>query len=242
MGGLGRQIPGSYAEYTCVFSKYVRRVPSTTNLSIAQIASLPEMSETTWGSLKTGLDLREGESLLIRGSTSSIGLCAIQLARSMGSPRIGATSRSAKRETMLKEAGANEIYIDNGTIADQVMSSSKGGFDKVLELIGTTTLLDSLKCTVERGTVCMTGIQGGSWELQKFQPLDDIPNRARLCAYGGDAEDWLKLPWDDIVKQADERRLQVPIKAFKFEEIHKVHEILESGGGGAKMVIVVTEE
>jgi NADPH:quinone reductase-like Zn-dependent oxidoreductase len=242
MGGLGRQIPGSYAEYTCVTSKYLRRVPETKNLSIAELASLPEMMETTWGSLKTGLDLQKGESLLIRGSTSSIGLCALQLARTMGASRIGATTRSAKRETMLKEAGADEVYVDNGKIADQVAASAKGGYDKVLELTGTTTLLDSLHCAVVRGTVCMTGIQGGSWQLEKFQPLDDIPNRVRLASYGGDAQDWLDLPFDEIVKNVDEGRIKVPVKAFKFDEIHKVHEILESGGGGAKMVIVVAEE
>ncbi|OTA90715.1 hypothetical protein M434DRAFT_397804 [Hypoxylon sp. CO27-5] len=240
MGGLGRQTPGSYAEYTCVSEGNIRPIPAT-SLSIGTLAALPEMLQTTWGSLVTGLDLRPGESLLVRGATSSIGLCALQLARKLGAARIGATSRKAERDTMLRDNGADEIFIDSGEIAEDVAQSTKGGFNKVLELVGTTTLLDSLKCTVPRGVVCMTGIQGGSWEMKKFTPMSDLPNRVRLCAYGGGPDDFMALPWEELIRDIEEGKINIPVREFKLEDIHSIHEILESGGGGAKMVVVVAD-
>ncbi len=193
MGGLGREIPGSYAEYTCVAQEHLRAIPATRNLSVPQLASLPEMLQTAWGALTSGLDLRPGESLLIRGATSSIGLCAMQLARRVGARRVGATTRQASREAMLRAAGADDVFIDAGSIAEAARletrtgAAERGGVDKVLELVGTTTLRDSVQCAREGGTVCMVGIQGGSWEMQSFSPMADLPNRVRLCAYGGGA-------------------------------------------------------
>ncbi|KAI0474123.1 hypothetical protein GGR56DRAFT_676554 [Xylariaceae sp. FL0804] len=261
MGGLGREIPGSYAEYTCVAARDVRPIPpptttkTTGGLPIGVLAALPEMLQTTWGSLFAGLDLRPGESLLVRGATSSIGLCALQLARRYGAGRVGATSRDPRREQMLRDSGADEVYIDGGEIAEDVARSAGGGFDKVLELIGTTTLIDSAKCDfntytedlvpsrlVPKGTVCMTGIQGGEWELKSFMPMAALPNRVRLCAYGGSQADLLAMPWDEMIRDIEAGRIKIPIREFKLDDIHEVHRILESGGGGAKMVVVLADD
>ncbi|KAK8136029.1 quinone reductase [Apiospora sp. TS-2023a] len=241
MGGLGREIPGSYAEYTCVDAGNIRPFPPT-SLPVSVLASLPEMMRTTWGSLVSGLDLKPGESLLVRGATSSIGLCALQLARTLGATRVAGTTRNGAREQMLRDYGANEVFVDSGDIADQVAQSPRGSFDKVLELNGATTLRDSLRCAVAKGTVCMTGIQGGSWELDQFHPMYDLPNRVRLCGYGGGAEDFHDMPFEQIVKDVEEGRVKIPVKQFKLDEIQEVHRILESGGRGAKMVIVVSDE
>ncbi|KAI1374348.1 putative zinc-binding oxidoreductase [Hypoxylon crocopeplum] len=241
MGGLGRQIPGSYAEYTCVSEANVRPIPAS-SLSVGTLAALPEMLQTTWGSLVSSLDLKPGESLLVRGATSSIGLCALQLARKIGATRIGATTRNANREKMLRDNGADEVFIDGGEIASDVAQSVKGGFDKVLELVGTTTLLDSMKCAAPRGTVCMTGIQGGSWEFEKFTPMVDIPDLVRLCKYSGGPTNFMSLPWEELIQDIENGRVKIPTREFKLEDIHTVHEILESAGGGAKMVVVVTDE
>jgi NADPH:quinone reductase-like Zn-dependent oxidoreductase len=241
MGGLGRSINGSYAEYTCVSTANIRPIPAT-KLPVATLAALPEMLQTTWGSLTAGLDLQSGESVLIRGATSSIGLCALQLAKWLGASRVAATTRSDTRVRMLRDAGADEVFVDGGSIASQVSGSPNGGFDKVLDLVGTTTLRDSVRCAKPRGTVCMTGIQGGEWVWDKFEPFSDLPNRVRLCGYGGGPDDFRAMPWEELVMEVEAGKISVPIRAFKLEEIQKIHEMLESGGGGAKMVVVVAEE
>ena len=234
MGGLGRTIPGSYAEYACPSKSHVRPVPSTT-LPIATIAALPELLQTVYGSLIEGLELKKGESLLVRGATSSIGLMAMQMAKYFGA-RVAGTTRSVKREQLLRDNGADEVYIDNGTIADQV--SEDGHFDKVLELVGATTLKDSAKCLKPKGTVCMTGIQGGEWIMKEFYPMEMLSGRKRLTAYAGSPQDFLSMPWDDLVRAVEDGKLGISVREFKLDQIHEVHERMESGGGGEKMVVV----
>ena len=241
MGGLGREIPGGYEEYCAVPQDNVRPIPETKNLSIAQLAALPEMFQTTWGALSAGLDVQKGESVLIRGATSSIGLCALQFLKAkFGVSRVGATTRQPSREGMLKGAGADEVFIDNGSIAEDVAKSQGGKYDKCLELTGTTTMMDSAACLKPKGTLCMTGIQGGQWELERFSPMA-IPNRVRVCGYGGGPADFHAMPWEELVKDVDEGRINIPCKEFKMEDIQKIHEIMESGGGGAKMAVVVDD-
>ncbi|KAF7528758.1 hypothetical protein G7054_g10055 [Neopestalotiopsis clavispora] len=246
MGGLGRQIPGSYAEYTCVAEANIRPIPPT-NLPISVLAALPEMLQTTWGSLVQGLDLKAGQSLLIRGATSSIGLCAIQLARRLGASRIAATTRSREREQMLRNAGADEVLIDDGKIADHVRNGSgsgsdcKGPFNSVLELVGATTVRDSLKCVVPKGTVCVSGMQSGEWVVDNLDLFMDLPNRARLCVYGGGPEDFMMMPFEALIRDVEAGRIKIPVRNFQLDEIQKVHEILEAGGGGAKMAVIMDE-
>ena len=134
------------------------------------------------------------------------------------------------------------MFIDSGSIAEEVASSPGGPFDKVLELVGTTTVRDSLGCVRPQGLVCISGMQGGEWELNGFNMFDLIClNRSRLTAYGGGPADFQAMPWEELVKDADEGKIKIPVRAFKFEDIQKIHEIMESGGGGAKMVVVVAE-
>ena len=72
MGGMGRTIDGGYAEYTCVPVR--QTVPFTSGLDWATLGAIPEMLQTSHGSLTVGLDAQPGQTLLIRGGTSSIGM------------------------------------------------------------------------------------------------------------------------------------------------------------------------
>lgn len=170
------------------------------------------------------------QSTPARPPTTS-GLCAVGLLKAkLGASRVGATTR-----------GADEVFVDGGAVAGQVAASAGGKSDKVLELVGTRTVLDSARCLKPAGTVCITGIQGGEWVLNSFNPMD-LPDRVRLCGYGGGPEDFWAVPWEELVKDVDEGRINVPYREFKMEDIQKIHEVMESGGGGAKMVVVVSEE
>ena len=72
------------------------------------------------------------------------------------------------------------MFIDTGSIAEQVKEVCPGGVDKVLELVGTTTLKDSLRCAKQRGIVCMTGIVGNKWSFDNFSPMEAIPTAVSL--------------------------------------------------------------
>ena len=117
------------------------------------------MMQTAWGSLYKSLQLKKEDTLLIRGGTTSIGLAALALAKG-NCASIAVTTRKSERVESLKASGADEVFIDGGSISEEVRKRHPAGFSKVLELVGVTVLGDSLKCISEHGIVCLTGIAG----------------------------------------------------------------------------------
>ena len=240
MGGMGRAFDGGYAEYTLVPAAQVQRVE--TGLDWATLGALPEMVQTAYGSLHTSLRLQAGQSLLIRGGTTSVGLTAAIVAKKLGATVI-ATTRKPEREAMLKANGADHVVIDDGRIADTVRGVlhtgvDRAGVDRVLELIGTTTLLDSLLAAGRGGVVCMTGMVGDSWELERFSPMGAIPTAVSLTTYSGGAEDFMATPLQDFVDEVEEGRAKAPIgKVFDIDDIAEAHQTMEENTAGGKIVM-----
>lgn len=159
-------------------------------------------------------------------------LCAAAIARNYGATVISTTRRS-DRETLLKEHGATHVIIDTGEISDAIHKLYPKGVNKVLELVGTTSLLDSIQCAGEAGIVCLTGMVGNAWGLCDFQPMESIPTSVCLTCYSGGNEDFLATPYDELVKQMEEGKLSVQIgKVFHIDEIVEAHKCMEENRYG----------
>lgn len=236
MGGMGRTFDGGYAQFTAVPRGQV--IPFASDLPWSAIGAVPETLQTAYGSLTTGLDLRAGQTLLIRGGTSSVGLAAAALARDLGATVLS-TTRSANRLASLSAVGVAHPLVDDGAVAAQVRTLYPGGVDAALELVGTPTLPDTLAATRVHGTVCFTGMLSNEWLVRDFYPIGYLPAGVRLTAYGGEASD---LPAEVLQRYLD--RIAAgevtlgPVHTYAMDDIRAAHTDLERGTKVGKLVVL----
>lgn len=239
MGGMGREYDGGYAEYTLVPRERV--LPVRTSLPWEVLAALPETWLTAWGSLFEALEVKAGQTLLVRGGTSSVGMAAISLATQHG-VRVLATTRNPAKSGALRENGADDVVIDTGRIAEEVEARVPSGVDGVLELVGTVTLRDSLRAVRPGGIVCNTGILGDAWVLDGFEPLVDIPSTVRLTTYhsGTTSAELSTGALQEIVDGVAAGRYRPNVqRVFRLAEIVEAHRFMEESRGSGKLVVVV---
>jgi NADPH2:quinone reductase len=238
MGGMGRQFDGGYAELTCVPARQV--IPFTSSLPWSVLGAVPEMLQTAYGSLTVGLAMQPGQTLLIRGATSSVGMAATVLAKREGLTVIGTTRNPASADR-LRDLGVDHVLIDSGPLAATVREIVPAGVDAALDLVGTPTLMDCLAATRVHGVVCMSGMLSNQWTLPDFYPTGDIPSGVRLTGYTGDATN---LPPEVLQRFLDDvaaGTVTVPIgKVLDLEEIQEAHRIMEAGTAGGKIVVVTS--
>ncbi len=173
MGGMGRSFHGSYAEYALLPVHHVFMVQ--TELPWEEMAAVPETYFTVWGSLFECLNLMPEDTLLIRGGTCALGYAAIQVAKVLGCRVIATTHRESKLPLLAK---ADEAILDDGRLTGKIH-----GVTKALDLVGPRNLKDTLASVEKGGIVCNTGILGGVYALNGFDPIKDIPNGVYLTGF-----------------------------------------------------------
>ena len=237
MGGMGRFFDGGYAEYAAVPLAIV--FPFSSTLPWDVLGAIPEMFQTVSGSLNQALEIQAGETLLIRGGTSSIGMLACQLAKTKGLTVIS-TTRNPDKTATLKANGADHVVVDDGEVHEAVRALYPEGVNKVLELIGTRTLKDSLKCIALKGMVCMTGILGNEWTMHDFTPMGDIPSLGRLTVYMGESENLSKDLLQAFIDEVANGRIKLTIdRVFALAEVAQAHQYMEDNRAQGKIVVVV---
>ncbi|WP_256860011.1 zinc-binding alcohol dehydrogenase family protein [Arthrobacter sp. 49Tsu3.1M3] len=235
MGGMGRTFDGGYAEYTSVPARQV--IPFDSDLPWSVIGAIPEMLQTAHGSLTIGLDIQPGQSLLIRGGTSSVGMAAAILAKRHGLTVLASTRDETKREA-LASIGVDHVLIDDADLAAAVRRIVPDGVDAALELVGTPTLPDTLRATRVHGVVCFTGMLSNQWTVPDFYPIDYIPRGVRLTSYTGGAADLPGSVLQEFLQAVSDGTATAPIgKVYALDDIVQAHTDMEENRVSGKLVV-----
>lgn len=235
MGGMGRSFNGSYAEYALLPSKIVFAVDS--NLDWDELAAIPETFYTAYGSLVISLQLSKEDLLLVRGGTSTVGLAAIQLAKALGATVV-ATTRSEKKASLLKEYGADDVILEGDMFRERLLEKYPYGTNKVLELIGASTLRESLRITSYHGIVCHTGLLGGVYGLKDFDPIKEIPSGVYLTGFYSNSPTQAQIT--DMMRLTERGNIHPIIaRRFSLEKIADAHLLAEQRGQIGKIVVLL---
>jgi NADPH:quinone reductase-like Zn-dependent oxidoreductase len=240
MGGMGRTINGSYAEYTRVPVDVVTLV--NVDMPWTELAALPESYATAWTCLFRNLEIERGQTLLIRGATSAFGQAAINLAVDAG-VKVIATTRQRERFPNLEALGVSRCEIEGPDLSKRLPETGK--LDRVLDLVGNSVIVDSLSMLPRYGRACIAGWLGGLAPIKDFNPLAQMNSGVYLTFFAAFHFGLPSFPLSDVPlqliaeKAASGRFKAKPARVFKFEQIREAHRVMEANEAGGKMVVEI---
>lgn len=242
VGGLGRSRNGSYAELTVVPASNVAAVE--TSLGWEDLAAIPESYATAWTALLGIMGLTGGQTVLVRGATSALGQAGVNIAAELGA-RVIATTRNAERAAMLEGLGAREVLLEGADLSARVRQRHPAGVDAVLDIVGNTTILDSLAMVRRGGHACLVGFLGGGGPLT-LEPVFQIPSGVHFSTFasalvtGAPAFPLSEIPFQAIVEKVEAGAYRArPAAVFDLADIAEAHRLIEAGGAGGKVVVRV---
>jgi len=236
---------GAYAEYVAIPA--TQCLPWPKGFTAIQAAALPETFFTVWANVFDIGKLQAGESLLVHGGTSGIGITAIQLAVAHGA-KVFATAGSDEKCAVIRRLGAIAINYKTEDFAETIKTlTEKRGVDVVLDMIGAPYTMRNIASLAQGGRLVQIAFMSGN-VVEKFD-LNPVM-RKRLTVTGSTmrprttvekaaiAHSLLSIAWPQL-----EAGLYAPIihAVFPLEEAGKAHELMESSAHIGKIVLEVSE-
>lgn len=231
---------GGYAEYALVDGRHVLPIPA--GLDFAQAAALPETVFTVWANVFEGGRLQRGETLLVHGANSGIGVTAVQMAKAAGA-RVFATARGAEKVAKARETGA-DVAIDAGAGDWAAAVKSAGAVDVILDMMGAGYFAGNVDVLAPGGRlVVIAFLTGAVAELNLMTLMlkrltltgstlrsRDAGEKARLAS----AIEEHVWPW------IESGRVRIPIdRVFPLANAGEAHAFLEQGAQFGKVVLQV---
>ncbi|MGA7807452.1 quinone oxidoreductase family protein [Bradyrhizobium sp.] len=245
---VGDKIMGSgaaaFAEYTLADHGRLFRAPS--NMNFEDAATLPVALATMHNAVITNGGLKPGQSVLIQGASSGVGLMAMQIAKLKGASLVIGSSTDAARRSRLKEYGA-DLAVDSSdpTWVEQVLKATNGeGVDLIVDQVSGKVANQNLAATRITGRIVNVGRLGGThadfnFDLHAARRIHyiGVTFRTRSILEIRDIFDEVRK---DIWGAVESRKLQLPIdKVFKFDDIGKAFEHMEANKHLGKIVVTL---
>lgn len=232
---------GGYAEY-CV-APVGQCLPVPDGWSLVEAAGLPETCFTVWSNVFERGRLQPGETLLIHGGSSGIGVTAIQMAKARGA-RVIVTVGSADKAQACLQLGADHaiLYRDRDFVADVLALTDGRGADVILDMVAGPYVARELNCLADDGRLVIIAVQGGvQAEIHAGQVL-----RRRLTITGSTlrprsvafktaiAADLREQVWPLL---ASGRIKPVVCGVFAPHDVVRAHRLMESNAHIGKLII-----
>jgi NADPH2:quinone reductase len=244
----GDKVMGSgsaaFAEYTLADHGRLYRTPS--NMNFEEACTLPIAISTMHNAVVTVGGLQPGQTVMIQGASSGVGLMALQIAKLKGASLVVGSSTDAMRRGRLKEFGA-DLAVDSSDPGwvDQVLQATSGeGVDLIVDQVSGKVASQNLKATRIKGRIVNVGRLGGTHADFNF----DL-HAARRISYIGvtfrsRTIEEIREIFDEVRKDiwpaVESRKLQLPIdKVFAFDDIGKAFEHMEANKHLGKIVVTL---
>ena len=229
---------GGYAQYAVVDARHALPIPA--NLDFVQAAGLPETVFTVFVNVFEHGAIKPGETLLVHGATSGIGVAAIQMAKAYGC-KVIATARGADKAAQAKAMGA-DLAIDASAEDFGAAAKAFGGADVILDMVGGPYFDANMEAINYRGRLVYIASQGGGMlEVPVFKLMmkQAILTGSTLRARSADEKARItaeieKRVWPWI---ASGHVKAVIDKTFPLEEAAAAHAYLEAGSHVGKVVL-----
>jgi NADPH2:quinone reductase len=247
---VGDRVMGSggaaFAEYTLADHGRLFRIPATGNMSFEQAATLPVALATMHNAVVTAGGLQAGQTVLIQGASSGVGLMAMQIARLKGARTVIGSSTDAGRRARLKEFGADLAINskDDGWV-DQVLDITDGhGVDLIVDQISGPVANANLKATKVLGRIVNVGRLGGThgdfnFDLHAARRINYVGVTFRTRSIQ-EVRDIFSAVRADIWPAVEDGTLKLPIdKVYAFDDIGTAFDRMEANAHLGKIVVTL---
>ncbi|MGH6701986.1 MAG: zinc-binding dehydrogenase [Bradyrhizobium sp.] len=247
---VGDRVMGSggaaFAEYTLADHGRLFHIPASSNMSYQDAATLPVALATMHNAVVTNGGLQHGQSVLIQGASSGVGLMAMQIARLKGAKIVIGSSTDATRRGRLKEFGA-DLAVDSsdpGWVKQVLDATGDEGVDLIVDQVSGKLASQNLAATRIKGRIVNVGRLGGThgdfnFDLHAARRINYIGVTFRTRSI-----EEIRAIFDevrrDIWPAVESRKLQLPIdKVFAFADIGKAFERMEANQHLGKIVVTL---
>jgi len=232
---------GGYAQL-CV-APVGQCLPVPRDLSDVQAASLPETFFTVWSNVFDRSRLQAGQTLLVQGGSSGIGVTAIQMAKAMGAKVIVTVGNDEKAQACLALGADHAINYKSQDFVTEVKQLTGGrGVDVILDMVAGSYVAREIECLAEDGRLAIIAVQGGvkseinsGLVLRRRLTITGSTLRLRPVAFkAAIADNLLRHVWPQIESGAI-----VPVIYKTFEAAHaaQAHALMESNQHIGKIVL-----
>jgi NADPH2:quinone reductase len=241
MGGMGRDYDGGYQQYALLPATQV--IPVTSTLDWPQLGAIPESFGTAWGTLQA-IGLSEGDSLLVHGATSSVGMAAIALGKDRRLVVLATTRQEAKRAALHAAGAQYQLVLDGHELSQLVRALRPDGVDGLCELVGPGAMLDALDALAAGGRACITGYLEQEWDTERVE-AEAQRRGVQLRRFGSGVinRDSYTDIFQGIIDAVQRERYTVNLdRVFAMDDIADAHRYMEANRAAGKVVVLPPED